>query len=211
MVRQGTVEQAVHQSSSSPATHVWYKIGRQKSRELEADMMGQRLLRMGLLCASVLCAPSTVFAQAHDAHKGHGGSPAAKPAATAAKSGQLATVTDPSKLTDASKEYEGASQRMHKDMSAGYTNDVDVDFVRGMIPHHQGAIDQAQILLKYSKNPRLRRLAGGIIAAQRREIAFMMKWLEAREKGGAEIEMPDWLKNTPSPETVKTPSVPKAN
>lgn len=101
-------------------------------------------------------------------------------------------------LTEASKAYEVAAQKMHKDMASAYTNDVDVDFVRGMIPHHQGAIDQAEILLKYSTNPRLRRLAGGIIASQRREIRFMEKWLKARAAGAEDKDVPAWLKNNPS-------------
>lgn len=100
-------------------------------------------------------------------------------------------------LTEASKAYEAAMEKMHKGMMVPLTNDVDVDFVRGMIPHHQGAIDQAQILLKYSKNPRLRRLAGGIIAAQRREIRFMEKWLKEHDQGVKTEEMPDWLKAAP--------------
>lgn len=101
-------------------------------------------------------------------------------------------------LSEASKAYEAVLQKMHKDMSLGYTNDVDEDFVRGMIPHNKGAIEQAEVLLKYSKNPRLRRLAGGIIAAQRREIYFMQHWLEAHGKGVETGEMPDWLKTAPS-------------
>lgn len=100
--------------------------------------------------------------------------------------------------TEASKAYEAAAQKMHKDMSSEYTNDVDVDFVRGMIPHHQGAIDQAEILLKHSTNLRLRRLAGGIIASQRREIRFMEKWLRDREAGVESKDMPAWLKNNPT-------------
>ncbi len=100
--------------------------------------------------------------------------------------------------TEAAKAYAAAAQKMHTDMSSDYTNDVDVDFVRGMIPHHQGAIDQAEILLKYSTNPRLRRLAGGIIASQRREIRFMEKWLKARQQGIEEKAMPAWLRNNPS-------------
>jgi uncharacterized protein (DUF305 family) len=100
--------------------------------------------------------------------------------------------------TEAAKAYEAAAQKMHKDMSSEYTNDVDVDFVRGMIPHHQGAIDQAEILLKHSTNPRLRRLAGGIIASQRREIRFMEKWLKDREAGVEGKDMPAWLRANPS-------------
>lgn len=100
--------------------------------------------------------------------------------------------------TEAAKAYEAAARKMHKDMSSDYTNDVDVDFVRGMIPHHQGAIDQAEILLKYSMNPRLRRLAGGIIASQRREIRFMEKWLKERAAGVEGKDMPAWLRGNPS-------------
>lgn len=100
--------------------------------------------------------------------------------------------------SDASKAYEAAAQKLHTDMSSDYTNDVDVDFVRGMIPHHQGAIDQAEILLKYSTNPRLRRLAGGIIASQRREIRFMAKWLKERQQGIEGKDMPAWLSRNPS-------------
>ena len=100
-------------------------------------------------------------------------------------------------LTEASKAYEEAMQKMHKDMSVPYSGDVDLDFVRGMMPHHQGAIDQAKVLLKYSKNLRLRRLAGGIIAAQRREINFMKHWLEEHDTGVESTDMPDWMKNAP--------------
>lgn len=101
-------------------------------------------------------------------------------------------------LSEASKAYDAVLQKMHKDMSFTYTNDVDVDFVRGMIPHHQGAIEQAEVLLKYSTNPRLRRLAGGIIAAQRREIRFMEKWLKEHESGAETGEMPEWMMNAPA-------------
>lgn len=107
-------------------------------------------------------------------------------------------------MSEASKAYEAAMQKMHKEMMVPYTNDVDVDFVKGMIPHHQGAIDQAEVLLKYSKNLRLRRLAGGIIAAQRREIRFMEKWLKENAAGAETADMPEWLKNNPAtPEDAK--------
>ena len=35
------------------------------------------------------------------------------------------------------KAYTATMQTMHKDMMVNYTGDADVDFVRGMIPHHQ--------------------------------------------------------------------------
>lgn len=101
-------------------------------------------------------------------------------------------------LSEASKAYEAAMNKMHTEMAVPYSNDVDLDFVRGMIPHHQGAIEQAEILLKYSKNPRLRLLAGGIIAAQKREIKFMKYWLDQHEKGIESNDMPVWLKSNPA-------------
>ncbi len=66
-------------------------------------------------------------------------------------------------------------------MMAGMTaSDIDVAFVCGMIPHHQGAIDMAQIQLQYGKDPANRKLAREIIAAQQHEIEEMKSWLAAR-------------------------------
>jgi hypothetical protein len=76
--------------------------------------------------------------------------------------------------------YEAASMRMHKDMGMAYTGDADVDFARSMIPHHQGAIDMARIVLQHGKDPELRKLAEDIISAQEREIAFLQDWLKKR-------------------------------
>jgi uncharacterized protein (DUF305 family) len=109
-----------------------------------------------------------------------------------------ATPQKAEELSEASTAYEAAMQKMHARMTVPYTNDVDIDFVRGMVPHHQGAIDQAEVLLKYSKNPRLRRLAGGIIAAQKREIRFMEKWLKENAAGVDSGEMPSWMKDAPT-------------
>lgn len=78
--------------------------------------------------------------------------------------------------------FEDANARMHKDMAIQYSGDADVDFVRSMIPHHQGAIDMAKIELAHGKNPEIRKLAEAVIKAQEAEIAEMQAWLKAHGK-----------------------------
>lgn len=56
------------------------------------------------------------------------------------------------------------------------TGDADKDFVMMMIPHHQGAIDMAEVELKYGKDPELKKMAEKIIADQKKEIGEMKKW-----------------------------------
>ena len=75
-----------------------------------------------------------------------------------------------------------ANAKMHKDMMVKMTGNADVDFVRGMIPHHQGAIDMAKIELKYGKDPEIRKLAEAVIKAQEAEIAEMNAWLSKNAK-----------------------------
>ena len=81
-----------------------------------------------------------------------------------------------------SKAFEAANQKMHAAMSIPYTGDADVDFVNGMIAHHQGAIDMAKVELQYGKDPEMRKLAEDIIKAQEPEIAAMNAWLAKHKK-----------------------------
>jgi uncharacterized protein (DUF305 family) len=73
--------------------------------------------------------------------------------------------------------YEAAMKKMHKDMMIKYTGNADVDFVRGMIPHHQGAIDMAKVVIANGKDPEIRKLAEGVVTAQEAEIKQMQDWL----------------------------------
>ena len=89
--------------------------------------------------------------------------------------------TDPAsmaKAPDSIKANEAAMATMMKDMMTPYTGNADFDFVRGMIPHHQGAIDAAEVVLKFGSDPEVKSLAEGVVKAQQGEIAVMRAWLE---------------------------------
>ncbi len=73
--------------------------------------------------------------------------------------------------------FQAADAAMHAAMAIDYSGDPDVDFVRGMIGHHQGAIDMAKIELQYGADPKIRALAEAIIEAQTAEIAELRGWL----------------------------------
>ena len=83
---------------------------------------------------------------------------------------------------NATEAFKAANAKMHKDMDVAYSGNTDVDFVRGMIPHHQGAIDMAKVALQYGKDPEIRKLAEEVIKAQESEITWMKGWLAKQGK-----------------------------
>jgi uncharacterized protein (DUF305 family) len=54
----------------------------------------------------------------------------------------------------------------------------DEAFIDAMIPHHQSAIQMAQVASKQSKIPEIKELAQDIVSAQKREIEQMRRWRE---------------------------------
>lgn len=69
---------------------------------------------------------------------------------------------------------EAGMLRMMKDMHApGYSGDADHDFLAMMIPHHEGAVDMARLVLIHGRDPLVRQLAQDIISSQTVEIQAM--------------------------------------
>lgn len=93
--------------------------------------------------------------------------------------------TDKSTLVESPEAAKGntdAMNTMMKNMSMTYSDDADVDYIKGMIPHHQGAIDMAKVALQYAKDPDVLKLAGEVVKAQEGEISFMQDWLKRMGK-----------------------------
>jgi len=146
-----------------------------------------------MLALALVFAPATAFAQ-NDAH--HDTRPAGEqpPSATMSMPQQCAPMMEMmesmmgdhmsaclASLPHASQAYMRAMMGMHAPMmEAMQSTDPDVAFVKGMIPHHQAAIDMARAVLELGTDHQTKAWAQQIIAAQQTEIDDMRQWLRQR-------------------------------
>jgi len=116
------------------------------------------MLRSFSACVLLATAAFTVPAFAQGGHGDHGA---------------------PASQSPFAKEAMAKMMAMHDDMmDMSKMNGVaDHDFLVMMIPHHKGAIDMAEVYLKYAKDEKVKNLAQKIIADQKKEIAQMEQWI----------------------------------
>lgn len=88
---------------------------------------------------------------------------------------------DTTKIGEAQSAYRDAMMKTHAPMMDGaLASDPDIAFVCSMIPHHEGAVAMAKIVIQYGEDDFTRRLAEDVIASQENEIEQMREWLEKR-------------------------------
>jgi uncharacterized protein (DUF305 family) len=146
-----------------------------------------------MLAFAVMLAPTLALAQ-HDAHHDSDAAAQTSPPAAVMSPQQCAPMMGMMKntmgehmsaclaaLPPASQAYMRAMMGMHMPMmEAMQAKDPDVAFVKGMIPHHQAAINMARAVLQFGSDEPAKAMAQQIIASQQAEVDRMREWLRKR-------------------------------
>jgi uncharacterized protein (DUF305 family) len=166
-------------------------------------------LLIAALSAAVVCGSPSLRAQEHEGHHPAEAAKTADPDATQAKESKMGCGMmggdKMQKMMKMMEEMQGKSMgggmsgpmgdngpsslalnaiamKMHNAMSMTYTGNADVDFVKGMIPHHQAAIDMAKTVIAFGKDPQVKKLAEDVIKAQEAEITVMTEWIKKQSQ-----------------------------
>jgi len=103
----------------------------------------------------------------------------------ASKTGETAAAPAAAEPAMAQTPFSAAETKMHEAMMAAHGADVSETWVRKMIPHHQGALDMSEVVLREGRDPDIRRMAQKTIEMQTQDIAELRRWLGDRASGAA--------------------------
>lgn len=100
---------------------------------------------------------------------------------SAAASALLAAM--PVSAQDKSSEmHQMMSKNMQEMESMKMTGDIDRDFAMMMKHHHQSGMEMARVQARNGKDPELRQQAQKIMESQKKEMAELDRWLQAKGK-----------------------------
>jgi len=106
--------------------------------------------------------------------------------AFANNSGQeiVAMDIDDMPMDEMGHDLEGSSMSdmmtvMNDDLGTKTGEEFEIAFLEGMIDHHVGAVDMAELVLKNTERPELVQMANDIIEVQNAEINMMQKWRDS--------------------------------
>ena len=85
----------------------------------------------------------------------------------------------PSGPTAGDQAFVASGAEMHRLMGAASGETLDQAYIAKMIAHHQGAVAMAEVALRGSRDPEVRRMAQAVVDTQTREIAEMRAWRPA--------------------------------
>jgi len=162
---------AVHQNA-----RVCLRLAPQDAAAMEMSKSNRRLVGLaGSVLASVLIAAAALVL----VEKFHGPTVATHVIHGRTAAGPADATPPAGSGTAFHAEMTQVIARMHETMEVTPSGEPDRDFMLMMIPHHQGAIDMALVVLKYGHDERLKRLAQSIIVEQGQEITYMRTLLGA--------------------------------
>jgi len=78
--------------------------------------------------------------------------------------------------TSGDQAFAASEAAMHTGMAAASGATVDEAYIAKMIEHHRGAVAMAEVALRESRDPEVRRMAQVVVDTQTREIAEMRAW-----------------------------------
>ena len=123
-----------------------------------------RVKRSFLSCVAVVALTASAAVAQQSGHAGHN------------PSGGMTMQATPA------NPYPPAEMRMHERMMAAVGTDATETWVRKMIEHHRGGIEMSQMVIRRTRDQKVRQMASKTVAMQQKEVAELNAWLRAHGK-----------------------------